>query len=164
MNITPYVINSFILIYILFAISWSIDGFFYGKHLIHKYLMSTICYLGLWHSWNMFSSPSQNNDSLSMELFFDDNSSQIIEIFATKNKKTFLGKKATVRDVKFVENLIYNTSFTEMVRLSFAKFLIQKFNKRVVKVTYIKHSENMKIWNVNTEITNKNEILQTINL
>lgn len=166
MNVTPYVINAFIITYILFATSWSISNNCYTKQLVHKHLFKLVTYWGLWHSWNMFSSPSRNNDSLDLELIFEDNSSQTIEIFSIKNKKLFLGKRASVRDVKFCENLIYNTEFSEFSRISFLKFLMKSLNldKKVIRAVFIKNSESMKIWNEDNIITTKKENLQTISL
>ena len=163
-----YIINAFIIIYLLYAFSWSLPNNSYFKHLTVKYLAGWVTGMGIWHSWNMFSGPTHTIDTLDLILQFDDGSKKTIEILAIKNrKKLFLNKRAGVRDVKFAENLIYGTEFAEMTRMGFLKYLIKhlKLEKKVVMGTYVKKKETMKEWHTDNNIFyNIEEVLQTISL
>jgi len=162
-----YIINAFIIIYLLYAFSWSLPHNSYFKHLIVKYFAGWVVNLGLWHSWNMFSGPSQNIDTLDLELTLEDQSKKVVEVFTIKNnRRLFLGRRAGVRDVKFAENLIYKTEFSEMTRMGFLKYMVRylKLDKKIISGTYVKKSQNMKLWHLDNQIYTKEEVLQTINL
>jgi hypothetical protein len=157
-------INVIIVLYVLYAASWSLSYNCCFKNFVHKYLGKYVVYWGLWHSWNMFSGPSMSNDSLDVEIFFEDNTSIKINLFVIQNKKMFMGKRAGVRDVKFAEILIYNTEFSDFTRLSFAKYLVKnlKLDKKPNRITYIKNIETIPVWMGDGSKNNRTEILQTI--
>lgn len=135
-----------IIVYLTYALSWSLQNNAYTKYLVQKYIAKYVVYCGLWHSWNMFSFPSQHNNNLNVKIIYADESSEVIEVF-NADKQLFMLYSIDHRESKLTEHLIYNTEFCDDARIGFAKFLAKRSaDKKISRVLFIKNSTTIPEW------------------
>ncbi len=86
----------------------------------------------------MFINPSRSNSLLYAHVKFYDQSEKLIEIFNPK-KRIFLDRKASMRDVKYSENIIHDTSnYIKPIFCDFlSDYLIKKELKWVKSITLL---------------------------
>lgn len=130
---TFYIIkNVAIVLFLLNCWFWTIanNNNIFQKILSLSLIKDYILYFGLWHGWNMFINPSRSNSLLYAHVKFYDQSEKLIEIFNPK-KRIFLDRKASMRDVKYSENIIHDTS--NYIKPIFCDFLSDYIIKKELK-------------------------------
>ncbi len=130
--------NVFIVCFLLNAFLWSLTSTnnIFQKILALKFVRSSIIYMGLWHSWNMFVDPYRINSILYANIHFKDGLEIMQEIYHPK-KGLFLGGKRSIRDVKYIENIL--TDKTNL-RNGFMDYLISFYTnqyRKTIKQLYI---------------------------
>ena len=96
--------NAFIVIYICVAWYWSHPDNPAAKIIFIPLIRPIVLYLGLWHSWSIFINPTRHNNTIVANIELDDDTKER-HIVYDPNAGFFMGKRATVRDVKYIENL-----------------------------------------------------------
>lgn len=137
---TFYVIkNVCIVIFLLNCWFWTLanNNNIFQKILSLSLLREYVLYFGLWHGWNMFINPSRTNSLLYANIVFFDGTEELIEIFNPANK-FFLNTKSNMRDVKYMENIIYdNNNYIKPMFCSFLCDYAEKGRKRVRSITLL---------------------------
>jgi hypothetical protein len=112
---------------------------------ILNFTVKPCVYFGFAHSWSVFANPWQNNKNLLMNIEYDNDEKETINLF---NYETmlFIDRKSNTYDEKYVENLL---SCTE-ARVDFAHyikdFIEQTENKKVKKIDLIEEFKEIKLW------------------
>lgn len=117
--------NIFIVASILYLILWDTNS----KRII-PILRPIIIYLGLWHSWCMFSNPSRVTDRIYAEILHDDGTTKRIEIYDAASL-SFMGDSAkNIRIVKIAENIVQEDS---LFKEYFTDYLYRKYKKNNIQ-------------------------------
>lgn len=98
------IINIFIIIYIYAAWYWSHPDVPAAKIIFMPFIRSIVLHFGLWHSWSVFVDPSRNNNTIIASIELEDGSKER-HIVYNPDTGIFMGRRATVRDIKYIENL-----------------------------------------------------------
>ena len=122
-NYTLYIIqNILIVLFLLNCWFWTLtnNNNIFQKILSLPLIRDYVLYFGLWHGWNMFINPSRTNSLIYANVKFFDNSEKLIEIF-NPAKRFFLGTRSNMRDVKYMENIIFDNN--NYIKPMFCDFL-----------------------------------------
>lgn len=105
------IINIFIIIYIYVAWYWSHPDSPAAKIILMPFIRSIVIHFGLWHSWSVFVDPSRHNNTIVANIELDDGTKER-HIVYNLDTGMFMGRRATVRDIKYIENLcVENNNF-----------------------------------------------------
>jgi hypothetical protein len=112
-----------------------------------------IMYMGLWHTWSLFSSPFTNNKKMFLDVEYEDGKKELINLFDYESMK-FFNRAANSFDVKYAENL----SCLIEVRTNFVYYLknyIEKYeNKKIKKIEFICEFKKIELWGPNLNCSN----------
>ena len=138
---TIYIVkNIAIVLFLLNCWFWTLtnNSNIFQKILTLSLIKEYILYFGLWHGWNMFINPSRSNSLLYAHVKIYGQDEKLIEIFNPKTR-IFLDRKATMRDVKYSENIIFDTSnYIKPMFCDFlADYLLKKQGQWVESVTLL---------------------------
>lgn len=130
--------------FILFAIFWS--EFKYTK--MFRGSRKLIQYLSLDHSWAVFSTPWKSNINLLLNVEYDDEEKELVELFNCE-KMIFLDRKSNSFDKKYIECMIMNiklrTIFADYIKNNFEK----NRRKKIKKIEFLEESKEIKLWSYN---------------
>lgn len=129
-NYTFYIMqNILIVLFLLNCWFWTLtnNANIFQKILSLSLIKDYILYFGLWHGWNMFISPSRSNSLLYANVIFYDGREKLIEIF-NPAKRLFLETRSNMRDVKYMENIIYDNN--NYIKPMFCDFLADYAGKK----------------------------------
>jgi hypothetical protein len=143
---------SFLIAYfILFAVFWSNCRNRVILSLL-KYLKKPILYLGFWHRWSVFSRPWTANMNLILNIEYDDEKKQSINLFESENM-IFFNRKSNTFDEKFTENLLKIKPRTNFVYY-LKKHIEKNNNKKIKKIEFVKENKEIKLWDSNPGVSN----------
>lgn len=144
MNISSeFLVNLFIFLYLFICFFWSISNTFHVDQVLKNYLGDFVRYVGLWHIWNMYTSPYKFNHSLLAKVTFDNGQVNVIQVWDPDVELPFLETTKYSRLRKLVENILTEDS-NFGIRKFFSYFLYLEYsqkNKKIVEVELIEESE-----------------------
>jgi hypothetical protein len=116
-----YIVNVFIVFSLIYMIFWDTN---YKKNI--SIMNPVIMYLGLWHSWCMFSNPSRVVDIIYAIVKHKDGAEKVVGVYSA-NDLSFMGQSAkNIRLVKIAENIVYEDGV--FVKY-FTKYLYRKYKR-----------------------------------
>jgi hypothetical protein len=128
-------INIFLILYLFVATFWNIKNQFYIDDIIKQKISYMVRYLGLWHSWIMYTSPYKSNHSIFAKLKFNSGTEKVIVIW-DNDTATFLETVKYCRLKKLSENILKdNVDFG--IRKFFCHYLFIKHSTLSDSVTEI---------------------------
>lgn len=136
-------INFFILLYLFICFFWSVSNTFHVDQILKNYLGNFIRYAGLWHIWNMYTSPYKFNHLLFAKVTFENGNINVIKVWDPKTKLPFLEIENYCRLRKLIENVLMENS-DYGIRKFFCHFLYLEYSKknnRIVLIELIEESE-----------------------
>lgn len=105
-------------------------------------------YLGLWHSWAMFSSPFTYNYNIYAKIVYDDETTEILDIFDGSKRKFMNSIKTDVFKEKMMENILLE-EHEGGIRNGLCNYLYGRYNKKPIKevvllkeITYIENFDS----------------------
>lgn len=129
----------------MFAVFW--DG---CKHKALTRLLvlakPIIVYIGLWHTWAVFSNPLKVNRKLLLDIEYDNGEKEMMNLFDYEDMQ-FFDRKANTFDTKYVESLF---KFIQ-IRTNFAYYIKNYIdekneNKKVKNIKFIGEFKEIKLW------------------
>lgn len=144
---------SFLIVYfIFFSVFWA-DCKHTAILCLLKYSRKAIVYLGLWHTWAVFSNPWKANRTLLLDVEYDTGEKEIFNLFDCENM-IFFDRKSDTFDEKYAESLF----LCKQVRSNFVYYIksyIEKSeNKKIKKIEFVEENKEIKLWNPNAGSSN----------
>lgn len=126
-----------ILVFLFYSIFW-----FNCKHTIVVLILDKVrwifWYTGLWHAWNMFSTPYHNNKTIFMRVKYE-NGEEDHSILYDPEVGDFLGQKITHYEAKFLDSFCLDTNNSN-IRKFFSDYLVNILSKENNKVKEIEYT------------------------